>query len=194
MAKKTMSPTAMAVASSHALDPAARRRSRPRGAGGPGAPRRRLHRPSPSPVLAGALAPPGGLGRVVDQLAADITDSVRRNIAGFVSAALAQADRSLPAAPKAVIGKSFGSFALPHFIDRDVRAVWLTPILTDPGIVDAARSASGRHLVVGGTADPSWRPDTIRRPRSRDARVWRESALAQLDLLTEVVSHLHAIR
>lgn len=138
---------------------------------------------------------------------ADINESVQRDIPGFVNAALAQAATELPDAPKLVIGKSLGTYALPYFVDRNVRAAWLTPILTVPEIADALRSASEQHLAVGGTSDPSWRPETVENTRARIISVpsanhslerpdagWRDSAVNQLDVSDQVIAHLLAAR
>jgi hypothetical protein len=49
-----------------------------------------------------------------------------------------------------VIGKSLGCYAAP--VDKP--AVWLTPRLIDPELVDAMRGKE--QLLVGGTADEMW--------------------------------------
>jgi hypothetical protein len=134
---------------------------------------------------------------------ADIDDAARRDMRGFVEAALARAEKALPAAPRAIIAKSLGTFALPYFAGQDVNAVWLTPILTDPEVAAALALASGRHLAIGGSADPAWRPDLVGSTSAqlvtvddadhgleRDAAHWRESAETQLSILDRVITHL----
>ncbi|MCU1403865.1 MAG: hypothetical protein JWQ43_168 [Glaciihabitans sp.] len=137
---------------------------------------------------------------------ADIDDATHQDMQGFVESALATAEVTLPAPPELVLAKSLGTFALPYLAHRDVRAVWLTPILTDPVVADAlARVTSGRHLAVGGSADPSWRPDLISNASARlvtieaaDHRLevtstqWRQSAEVQLTVVDQVVAHLLA--
>lgn len=135
---------------------------------------------------------------------ADIDEAARQDMQGFVESALASAEEALPAPPELVVAKSLGTFALPHFAQQDVRAVWLTPILTDPVVADAlARVNPGRHLAIGGTADPSWRPDLIGTTSARlvtveaanhslelKSKPWRESAESQLTIIDQVVTHL----
>lgn len=55
-----------------------------------------------------------------------------------------------------LVGKSLGSFATPLAAERGLRAVWLTPLLHQPGVVAALGRATEPFLLVGGTADPSW--------------------------------------
>lgn len=51
-----------------------------------------------------------------------------------------------------LIGKSLGTFGAPI----DLPAVWLTPLLTEPTVVDALRARTAPSLFVGGTADQAW--------------------------------------
>jgi len=55
-----------------------------------------------------------------------------------------------------VIGKSLGSFALPLVAPLGWPAIWLTPLLNLPELVDALRNVKGKTLLVGGTADDVW--------------------------------------
>jgi hypothetical protein len=59
-------------------------------------------------------------------------------------------------APPLVIGKSLGTNAAGLAADRKLPAVWLTPLLHLPWVVDAMRRAGAPMLLVGGTADRSW--------------------------------------
>ncbi len=134
----------------------------------------------------------------------EIDEAVRKNIQGFVESALAHAEATMPAPPELVIAKSLGTFALPHFAKQQVRAAWLTPILTDPTVAKALAGVSaGQHLAVGGTADPSWRPDLVGDTYAQLVTVetanhnlevaskgWRESANVQLNIIDKVVTHL----
>jgi hypothetical protein len=134
---------------------------------------------------------------------AEISESTLDDPAHFVEQALFQALPELPSAPTVVIGKSLGTFALPYFVDRDVRAAWLTPILTDPRVGEAAHRATADHLFVGGTADSSWIPrgtlgsysTIVEMPAANHSLEgtetgWQSSAAAQIDVLDRVVSHL----
>jgi hypothetical protein len=68
-----------------------------------------------------------------------------------------QARRALDAAGSAetvvVIGKSLGSVAAPLV---DGPAIWLTPLLNRPEVVDALASAAAPALLVGSPADDTW--------------------------------------
>jgi hypothetical protein len=70
-----------------------------------------------------------------------------------------RAERALDAAgarTTAVVGKSLASAAAPLVTERGLPAVWLTPLLTRPEVVEALSAAGAPTLAVGGTADPSW--------------------------------------
>ncbi len=69
-----------------------------------------------------------------------------------VDAVAAAAGQAAPV----LIGKSLGSLAAPVAAARNLPAVWLTPLLTDPPTVAALRRATAPFLLVGGTADPVW--------------------------------------
>ncbi|MDT0527685.1 alpha/beta hydrolase [Micromonospora sp. DSM 115977] len=62
-----------------------------------------------------------------------------------------------------LVGKSLGSMATPLAADRGLPAVWLTPLLHVPAVVDGLRRATAPFLLVGGTADPSWDGPLARR-------------------------------
>lgn len=55
-----------------------------------------------------------------------------------------------------VVGKSLGTLAAPLAAERAYDAIWLTPLLVEPRIVEAVAANPGRQLLVGGTGDPSW--------------------------------------
>jgi pimeloyl-ACP methyl ester carboxylesterase len=61
-----------------------------------------------------------------------------------------------------LIAKSLGTYAALLAADRDLPAVWLTPVLIEPAIVDALRRATAPFLLVGGTADRLWDGDLAR--------------------------------
>jgi hypothetical protein len=52
-----------------------------------------------------------------------------------------------------VVGKSLGSAAAPIVTGP---AVWLTPLLNQPGIADSINSATAPTLLVGSRADSTW--------------------------------------
>ena len=69
---------------------------------------------------------------------------------------LGQAERALAATSAeltVVVGKSLGSVAATIF---DGPAVWLTPLLVRPEIVEALGSAAAPALLIGSPADPTW--------------------------------------
>lgn len=55
-----------------------------------------------------------------------------------------------------LIGKSLGTHAAAVAAERGLPAVWLTPPLSFPPVVEALRRASAPALLVGGTADGLW--------------------------------------
>ncbi|GAB3264016.1 hypothetical protein GCM10027586_20020 [Kineococcus gypseus] len=62
-----------------------------------------------------------------------------------------------------VVAKSLSTRLLPLAVQRDLPGIWLTPLLREPAVRDAAELAGAPTLLVGGTADPYWDPDTARR-------------------------------
>lgn len=62
-----------------------------------------------------------------------------------------------------LVGKSLGTFAAPLAADQGRRAVWLTPVLNQPDVVDALGRATAPFLLVGGTADTLWDGEVARR-------------------------------
>lgn len=64
--------------------------------------------------------------------------------------------------PSLLIGKSLGTHAAALAADLRVPAVWLTPVLTSPWVVDALRRSTAPYLLVGGDADQLWDPALAR--------------------------------
>jgi hypothetical protein len=60
-----------------------------------------------------------------------------------------------------VIGKSLASTSAGLVADRLLPAVWLTPLLNEPRVVDHIARASRPALLVGGSADEAWHPDAL---------------------------------
>jgi pimeloyl-ACP methyl ester carboxylesterase len=64
--------------------------------------------------------------------------------------------------PVLVVAKSLGTCAAALAAERGYDAVWLTPLLHLPLVVDAMARNRGRQLLVGGSADPTWDLGTAR--------------------------------
>jgi hypothetical protein len=60
-----------------------------------------------------------------------------------------------------LVGKSLASTAAGLAADRLLPAVWLTPLLNDPHVVDDVARASRPTLLAGGSADETWCPDAL---------------------------------
>lgn len=60
-----------------------------------------------------------------------------------------------------VIGKSLTSLLTGLIADLDVPAIWLTPLLDRPDVIDGLARAGRPALLAGGTADPTWRPAAL---------------------------------
>lgn len=60
-----------------------------------------------------------------------------------------------------VIGKSLASFLTDLVNERDLPAVWLTPVLTEPVVTRGLARAARANLLVGGTADSVWDANSI---------------------------------
>jgi pimeloyl-ACP methyl ester carboxylesterase len=70
-------------------------------------------------------------------------------------------DHDPPSELDVVIGKSLSSDVADLAADRELPAVWLTPLLDRPGILAALARTPRPTLLVGGTADPTWRADAL---------------------------------
>jgi pimeloyl-ACP methyl ester carboxylesterase len=60
-----------------------------------------------------------------------------------------------------MIGKSLASLLAGMVSDHNLPAVWLTPLLTEPSVLDALARTRRPTLVAGGSADAVWRADAI---------------------------------
>jgi hypothetical protein len=78
----------------------------------------------------------------------DVDQWVRRHVEAAL--AVEHADHVL------VVGKSLGTRAAQYAAERGLDAIWFTPILVDPRVVEAIASNAGRQLLVGGLADDLW--------------------------------------
>jgi hypothetical protein len=78
--------------------------------------------------------------------------------------ALDRARRALDLAPagrQVVIGKSLASAACGLAAGRGLPALWLTPLLDQPVVVEGLARASAPTWLVGGTLDDTWRPSAL---------------------------------
>jgi hypothetical protein len=65
----------------------------------------------------------------------------------------------------ALIGKSLASTAAGLAAEHDRPAIWLTPLLTRPNVVEALEASTAPTLIVGSPADPTWGEGEVpRRP------------------------------
>lgn len=55
-----------------------------------------------------------------------------------------------------LVGKSLGSLAAPVAADRELAAIWLTPVLHEEPFISLYRKATRPRLFIGGTADQMW--------------------------------------
>ncbi len=55
-----------------------------------------------------------------------------------------------------VVGKSLGTCAADYASQHGYDAIWLTPLLHLPDVVEAMTRNPGRQLLIGGTRDPAW--------------------------------------
>ncbi len=100
-----------------------------------------------------------------------IDDAARADPTAFVADAAEHAlDLAGPAERTLIVGKSFGTFAVPWAAEQGWPGVWLTPVLTRPEIANALLDSSTPGLLVGGTADELWDSELATRSRSRGAR------------------------
>lgn len=66
-----------------------------------------------------------------------------------------------PSSLDVVIGKSLSSDVAGIAADRELPAIWLTPLLDRPAIAAALGQATRPALLAGSTADPTWTPSTL---------------------------------
>ena len=85
----------------------------------------------------------------------------------------AQVEPVLPDSGRVMlVAKSLGTYAAPLAAERGLEAIWLTPLLQIPSLVDAIAANPARQLLVGGTADDlAWRTDVARNLAERGCDV-----------------------
>ncbi len=88
--------------------------------------------------------------------------SDRAAVSGWVcDQAVAALDREEAERPL-LVGKSLGTFAAPVAVERNLPAIWLTPLCGELHVTGALTTASAPTLLVGGTGDPTWNGDLAR--------------------------------
>ena len=110
---------------------------------------------APLPMYAGDVAQRRGAAVHRHSWSPDIPRPDRPEIENWVRGEVTPLLDSLEGRPL-LIGKSLGSNAAALAAERSLPAVWLTPLLTLPWIVDALERATAPFLLVGGTADTTW--------------------------------------
>jgi hypothetical protein len=87
-----------------------------------------------------------------------------------------------------VIGKSLSTHAAGPAAELALPAVWLTPLLNDPEIVELIRGRTAPALLVGGTADPMW-DGAVARELSPDVLELEgaDHGLAKIEHLQQIV-------
>jgi len=78
----------------------------------------------------------------------------------FVRAHVAAALHRLTKATPVIIAKSLGTHAAVLAAERELPAIWLTPLLHLEPIAEAIARNPAPALLIGGTADASWIPQT----------------------------------
>lgn len=63
--------------------------------------------------------------------------------------------------PDLLVGKSAGT--LVAGLRPELPSIWLTPLLDHLGVVTGLKATRAPQLLVGGTADPTWRSEVARR-------------------------------
>lgn len=96
-----------------------------------------------------------------------------------------------------VIGKSLGTCGAALAAQRGFDAIWLTPLLHLPEVVQAMSVHPGRQLLVGGTEDPAWNIEAagllggeIAQIQGADHAMFTEDAVRTAEMHVEVT---HAI-
>ncbi len=62
-----------------------------------------------------------------------------------------------------VVGKSLGTCSAHYASRHGYDAIWLTPLLHRPDVVEAMTRNAGRQLLIGGSRDPAWDLETARK-------------------------------
>jgi hypothetical protein len=84
-------------------------------------------------------------------------------VRSHVLAALHRLAKTAPGTQPVIIAKSLGTHAAVLAAERQLPAIWLTPLLYDDAITDAIARNPAPALLVGGTRDRSWIPEAAAR-------------------------------
>jgi hypothetical protein len=79
-------------------------------------------------------------------------------VRAHVAAALHRLSETARSATPVIIAKSLGTYAAALAAERELPAIWLTPLLHIEPIAEAITRNPAPALLVGGTRDPSWSP------------------------------------
>jgi pimeloyl-ACP methyl ester carboxylesterase len=78
------------------------------------------------------------------------------DVAGWVSEQIGSVITHADPRSTLVIAKSLGSFAAARIGDLALPAIWVTPVLTNPAVVESLRLATAPFLLIGGSSDELW--------------------------------------
>jgi pimeloyl-ACP methyl ester carboxylesterase len=98
-----------------------------------------------------------------------------------------------------IVGKSISTLAAPLAAERELAAVWLTPLINlrrwpaATSVVDAIRRSTAPLMLVGGSADPAWDSEFARSVTSAEV-LEIEGADHSLALPTDALARLDALR
>ncbi len=97
-----------------------------------------------------------------------------------------------------IIGKSLGTRAAAYAAERGLDAIWFTPLLVDPTVVEAIGANAGRQLLVGGLADELWDADVARELGEAGCQVLEvadaDHGMGTSDVVRTVEIHLEVAR
>ncbi|GAB3067622.1 alpha/beta hydrolase [Micromonospora schwarzwaldensis] len=84
-------------------------------------------------------------------------------VRAHVAAALHRLGTATPGPKPVIIAKSLGTHAAALAAERQLPAIWLTPLLNDHAVAEAITHNPAPALLVGGTRDSSWISETAAR-------------------------------
>ena len=116
-----------------------------------------------APLLDLAAEAFADLGNAVETVAWTVPDGLldigpEPFVRAHVEAALHRLSSAAPAARPVLVAKSLGTHAATLAAERQLPAIWLTPLLHLKPIVEAITANPAPALLIGGTADRSWIP------------------------------------
>lgn len=136
----------------------------------------------------------------------EFEEQARRDPRSFVESAVEQALGEMGEWPDLVVTKSVSSHTAQRFVARGIPGIWWTPLLAVTAVGEALRAATSDHLVLGGTADESWRPEELAGSAAKvisaeggthsmefPSQGWRASVDLQAALVERVVAHVRRL-